>query len=241
MASVLRKMGLLVLVCAMAFTSSIVSADSSKSKDTSQKKTYIHLTKEEAQEFEALNGGKANDETIAGGIIAYNGVLTDDQVKNYKQELLKPRDEAVNKSKEKDKDVQALWCTGDYLSNIQNQGSGWYFPSSPLQGATGWGVIILHVSVSADVSATFSANYGVSAGVVEAGVGYSFSATWGVSSEGEWTVPSGQYGTLQAFALFEKKTWDVWDDDCGTPEDTYKGAGSSYKPTTSTYYRHTVQ
>jgi hypothetical protein len=117
------------------------------------------------------------------------------------------------------------------------RGNSFYFLSRRLTSAEGRGPINLTLTVSKTATATYSANVGVSASVVTAGVGYSFATAYGVSSAATWSVPSGYYGRLEAYALHNKHTWNVWDDDCGTPEDTYKGAGSSYKPNGGVYFR----
>jgi hypothetical protein len=194
--------------------------------------TVIELTKEEAETLEVNNGGTL-DENIAGGTIVLNNVLTEDEKAEYKANLLDPQSEVVLGKG----DVRSKWCTGYYLSNVQYQGNSWYFGSQRIGASSGWGPITLSVSVSTSVSATFSANVGVSAEVVSAGVGYSVTASYGVSSSGTWAVPSGTYGTLEAYALHNKHTWDVWNDDCGDPADTYSGNGQSYKPNGGVYFK----
>lgn len=112
-----KKVSFLMLTLMLVFTS-IASANTiSGTKDQNNKKvTYIELTKEEAQQFEINNGGTL-DKKIAGGTIVLDRELTQAQIKEYKEKLLKPRKD----SKKQAGDVQADWCTGYYLSNVQYQ------------------------------------------------------------------------------------------------------------------------
>lgn len=193
--------------------------------------TVIELSRNEALQMEFANGD-AWDPYLAGGMIVVDGEMTEEQQRTYKAELLNPIETKVAPS-----EPSAQWCTGYYLSNIVYRGNNFYFLSRRLQAAEGRGPMTLTVTVSKTATATYSANVGVSASVVTAGVGYSFSTSYGVSASGTWAVPSGTYGRLEAYAMHNKHTWDVWDDDCGTPADTYKGAGSSFKPNGSVYFR----
>ncbi len=195
--------------------------------------TLIELTADQARQFE-VNSGGVWDEKIVGGFVVLNDTLTEEQKQSFKAEMLNREPKA---EQERAGDVQAQWCTGYYLSNVQYQGNSWYFTNKRLGSSEGWGPITLSLTVSTSVSAQWSANVGVSAEVVSAGVGYSVTATYGVSSQGSWNVPSGTYGRLEGYALHNKHTWDVWNDDCGDPADTYSGSGSSYKPNGGVYFK----
>jgi len=193
--------------------------------------TVIELSRNEALQLEFANGG-AWDAYLDGGMIVVDGEMTEEQKQNYKTELLNPREMMVAPS-----EIGIQWCSGYYLSNVVYRGNSFYFLDRRLTSAEGRGPITLTLTVSKTATATYSANVGVSAEVVSAGVGYSFSTAYGVSSSASWAVPSGVYGRLEAYALHNKHTWDVWDDDCGDPSDTYKGNGSSYKPNGGVYFR----
>lgn len=231
----MKKISLLFFALMLVFTS-VVSASAAETKTKNNKKvTYIELTKEEAQQFEINNGGTF-DENIAGGTIVLDGELTKAEKKKYKEELLKPEKE----SKKQTGDVEANWCTGYYVTNVAFQGDTYYFPSERLGFSEGWGPITLSVSVNKEVSATWSSNTSVSVEVVEVGVGYSLTTKYGITSSGSWNVPDGTHGRLEAYALHDKHTWDVYDDDCGTAADTYVGNGKSYKPNNGVYFKKVV-
>ena len=197
----------------------------------------IELSKNEAQQLEIMNGGIL-DENIAGGyiVLAPGNEMTGAEKDTYKKALLRRPLEMAQEGG-RPGDVNVSWCSGWYLSNVQYRGGSWYFPSLRLGAAEGWGPITLTVNVTRTVSATFSANVGVSAEVVSAGVGFDVNASFSVSTEGSWNVPSGVHGRLEAYALFDKYTFDVWDDDCGDPADTYKGNGAAYKPNLGIYFK----
>lgn len=229
-----------LLVGVLFATTSIASASGSQPAHPAitakQAVTFIELTKEEAQHYELLNGGHA-DATIAGGTVAYSGKLSDAEKKQYKIDMLSMTrtSQPVQVST-----VTPQWCTGLYLSNVKYLGNDYYFTNQRIGASEGYGPINLKVEVSRSVSATFSANYGVKAEVVSAGVGYSVTASYGVASSGSWDVPSGTYGRLEAYALHDKHSWDIWEDDCGTPTDTYRGSGNSWKPNGSVYFKKVV-
>jgi len=228
-------MSLMLAVTTMASTSVATAAAPAKQQPSlaKQEVTLIELTKEEAQHYELLQGGQA-DATIAGGTVAYSGKLTESEKKAYKTDMLSMTRTATPVQTNT---VTPQWCTGLFLKNVSYLGNTYYFTNQRLGASEGAGPITLSVTVSKSVSATFSANVGVSAEVVSAGVGYSVTATYGVSSTGTWAVPSGTYGRLEAYALHDKHSWEVWEDDCGTPTDTYKGNGNSWKPNGSVYFK----
>jgi hypothetical protein len=235
--SVVKKASILMLVLTLSFVS-IASANNGGKSEKDKKLTFIELTKEEAQQFEVNNGGLM-DENIAGGTIVLDGELSDAQKKKYKEELLKQKKPKKQQSGDSG-DIEPQWCTGYYLKNVQYLGNTFYFPSQRLGSSEGWGPITLSVQVQTSVSATFSSNVSVSADVVSAGVGYSVTASYSVSSSGTWTVPDGNYGRLEAYALYDKHSWEVWDDDCGTPEDSHVGNGNSWKPNNGVYFKKVI-
>lgn len=232
MLSKFKTIGLLTLALALVFTMGISPADAAK--DGKKNETVIPLTKEEVQQFERVNGATPDENTV-GGMIVLPKELSKEQVKAYKEKMLKPQ----KKQKAKDDDVNALWCSGYYLSNVQYQGNTWYFPSQRLGSSEGWGPLNLSLTVNRSVSATFSANVNVSAEVVSAGVGYSVTASYGVSSSGSWNVPAGRYGRLEGYALHDKHTWDVWDDTCFSGQ-VYRGSGESFKPNGGVFFKQVI-
>lgn len=232
----MRKISLLFFALMLVLSSAMsVSAENKDKAKDNKKVTYIELTQEEAQQFEIINGGVL-DENIVGGTIVLDSKMSDKEKKAYKKNLLKPRHEPQKPKG----DVSALWCTGYYVTNVAFQGDNWYFPAQRLGFSEGFGPITLSVTINQGVSATWSANVGVSAEVVSAGVGYSVTSSYSVASSGSWNVPSGTHGRLEAYALHDKHTWDVYDDDCGDPADTYVGYGSSYKPNGGVYFKKVV-
>ncbi|MCX7570291.1 hypothetical protein OS242_09980 [Tumebacillus sp. DT12] len=226
-----------LLIGVLFATTSVASASGTQavhpSFATKQTVTLIELTKEEAQHYELLQGGHA-DASIAGGTVAYSGKLSEAEKKAYKTDMLSMTRTATPVQTDT---VTPQWCTGLFLKNVSYLGNNYYFTNQRIGASEGAGPITLSVTVSKSVSATFSANVGVSAEVVSAGVGYSVTGTYGVSSTGTWAVPSGTYGRLEAYALHDKHSWEVWEDDCGTPTDTYKGNGNSWKPNGSVYFK----
>jgi len=229
-----------LLIGVLFATTSVASASGSQlahqSLTAKQAVTLIELTKEEAQHYELLQSGHA-DTAIAGGTVAYSGKLSEAEKKKYKADMLSMTRTATPVQTNT---VTPQWCTGLFLKNVSYLGNNYYFTNQRIGASEGYGPINLKVEVSRSVSATFSANYGVSAEVVSAGVGYSVTASYSVSSSGSWDVPAGTYGRLEAYALHDKHSWEIWEDDCGTPTDTYKGSGNSWKPNGSVYFKKVV-
>lgn len=225
--------------------------------------TYIPLSEEETRLLDRLNGiakDDGNNDAVVSGLLAVPEAMTEDQAESFKKALLastirivhgdaalshgvlalKPSEPGQSES-EGPIDPAKAWCSGWHLTNVSNWGSGYYFPNKVLGGASGWGPMTLSVQVQKSVSAQVDFSAGISASVVNASLGYSQNSTYSVSVNATWNVPSGKYGKIEAFAYNTKHTWQVWDDDCGDPMDTYVGSGASYKPTGVIFYKTTLK
>ncbi len=96
------------------------------------------------------------------------------------------------------------------------------FTSSP-------GPATLDLYIQRGVAATFSANVGLSAGVVTAGVGFSVTSSFGVTARDDIYVPAGQLGSITAYPLFEDVNFQVWQNQWVGPEHQI-GSGYALKP-----------
>ncbi|MFJ4192391.1 hypothetical protein [Kitasatospora sp. NPDC089509] len=61
------------------------------------------------------------------------------------------------------------------------------------------------------IASQWSATGGISAGMVSAGVEFSVTDTATYTESGAFAVPAGQYGHLEAYPMFDRFTFDVYD------------------------------
>ncbi|MCL4441714.1 MAG: hypothetical protein M1609_14320 [Firmicutes bacterium] len=95
------------------------------------------------------------------------------------------------------------------------------------------------MTVSSDVSATWSANVGVSAEVVSAGVGFTVTNRYGVSDSYGVSVPSGQTYEIIAHPVYDNKSYDVmWHPYIGW--ESYAGSGNAAKPIGVCFVQYSV-
>lgn len=126
----------------------------------------------------------------------------------------------------------AALCRGYYVSPPSLRYAGQtYFPARVLTSAEGLGPRRLGLSVSRSVSSEFSASVGISVGAVSAGVGYSIGTSSSVEAYSEIDVPSGRLLRLEAYAKYDKHTFQIWNDSCVPGTDSYVGDGQSFRPT----------
>ncbi|MFJ3787095.1 hypothetical protein [Kitasatospora sp. NPDC090091] len=92
---------------------------------------------------------------------------------------------------------------------------------------TGWGPMNLTLTQSRAISSQWSSSVSVDAGKVSATVGFSVTDTATNTESGQWAVPDGKFGTLEAYPLFDHFTFDVYDTSVG---DRYVGGGDAYHP-----------
>ncbi|MFF2078378.1 hypothetical protein ACFVXG_26930 [Kitasatospora sp. NPDC058162] len=92
---------------------------------------------------------------------------------------------------------------------------------------TGQGPMTLTLTQSRAISSQWSSSVSVDAGKVSATVGFSVTDTATNTESGQWAVPDGKFGTLEAYPLFDHFTFDVYDTSVG---DRYVGGGDAYHP-----------
>lgn len=115
-----------------------------------------------------------------------------------------------------------------YLTDVQNIGG--YCGLNKLGTTYGVGPMTLSLTISKGVNATYSDNAGVSASVISAGVGYSVTSTYTVSSTGTVYVPSGKEYELVAYPTYSQKSYQVWYNPIiGSAHEV--GTGTAAKPT----------
>jgi hypothetical protein len=208
-----------------------------------QKSGIIELSKEEARKLEIMNWGVA-DEKLAGGqiVLAPGNELTRTEKDAYKANLFKAGgadQQELEEVAQQEQRADGLmsWC-GYHLSNVQYRGGGWLSSSPAGVSVGGPGPTNLNLEVSGGYSAMFSTNVGVSAEVVSAGVGYSVTASYSVSHVESLPVPSGYFARQEAYIMYNKHTWDVWENGCIFSGPAYKGNGASFRPNGGVYFRH---
>ena len=104
--------------------------------------------------------------------------------------------------------IQPDWFCNCYeIKNVKAAGTGWRF-----LGASRGSSPTTSVSIAIDqtVSNSYSANIGVSADSVSAGVCFSVTQTYGVSQTGSANIPAGQTIEIDAYAVYNVSTYDVW-------------------------------
>lgn len=80
---------------------------------------------------------------------------------------------------------------------------------SVLQQTSGQGKTTLVMTVSKSVSAEWKSEGGISAGAVSAGIGFSVTRTYTVENQTRYEVPKGKFGTVQAFPLYDKYSFNA--------------------------------
>ena len=73
----------------------------------------------------------------------------------------------------------------------------------------GPGPTTIHLSETKTVSNSFSANVGVSADVVSAGVGFNVTASQSITYSDDLFIPLGKYGEIDAHPIYDTYTYDV--------------------------------
>ena len=127
------------------------------------------------------------------------------------------------------------WCTGLYtVTNGYNTSGTTPGPYVDGYGASPQGTT-LQLSQSETVSNQYSASIGVSAEVVSATVGFSVTYSRQVGYSYSINVPYGQGWRIQSTNNFRGVGFDIWDDDCGDPADTYMGNGIAWEFTHPSY------
>ncbi|GIP24174.1 hypothetical protein [Paenibacillus sp. J22TS3] len=115
-----------------------------------------------------------------------------------------------------------------YLKNVQNAGYACGSEALGRSEARADGINHnLGLNITKSVAATFSANVGISAEIVSAGVGYSVTDTFSVSAS-DSVQTNGKATVLAGYAKYEVKTFDIWEDD--PIWDDYVGSGRALKP-----------
>ncbi len=96
--------------------------------------------------------------------------------------------------------------------------------SNKIGEVTGSGPITLTLTKTETVSRAWSATVEVAASAVSAGVGFEVTAEESLTMSGRWNVPSGEFGHLVAYPLYDNYTFDVTN--AGIPA----GSGSAQNP-----------
>lgn len=109
-----------------------------------------------------------------------------------------------------------------YLTNVRSVGEVRRF----IDSVSGNGPSTLSMSFTRSASNTYSANVGVTAQVVTAGVGFDVSKTRSVNYSQSVNVPSGQRWQIDARNRFNRKSYDVWWDPW-IGSNSYKGSGTA--------------
>ncbi len=192
--------------------------------------TFIHLSDAEMRRI-----GDEDEGPVVSGLLVLPGALSAAEIAEVKASLVLSGEEPPVEEEARDAldlavetDPQFA-CTGRYLTNVASLGGNWYYPSEPIDVVVGQSPQVLHMSINKSIGASFTANVGVEASVVSAGVNYNVSGSYGVSSTTDWKVPADKYGKIEAFTMYYRHTWDIWYDPCFGAD--YKlGTGSSRRP-----------
>ncbi|MCJ1677857.1 hypothetical protein MTF65_10980 [Streptomyces sp. APSN-46.1] len=79
-----------------------------------------------------------------------------------------------------------------------------------IQQTSGQGKTTLVLSVEKSVAATVTKEVNVDLKYISAGMGWSVTNTYSVKNETRYEVPSGKFGTVQAFPLYDVFVGDAW-------------------------------
>ncbi|PTQ57883.1 MAG: hypothetical protein BSOLF_0394 [Candidatus Carbobacillus altaicus] len=124
-------------------------------------------------------------------------------------------------------DVNPLWGVPKYY--IQTTGTGQACGVEVLRDSYYYGPATATMTVTESVSAKWSANVGISASVVNAGVGFDVTESYTVSDSYNINVPPGYVAEIIAHPIYNVVTFDVWYDPMiGNPYKT--GSGDAMKP-----------
>jgi hypothetical protein len=105
--------------------------------------------------------------------------------------------------------TQPHWlCNCFYLKNIQPAGTGNTYLASA-QGSNPY-LSTVSLEINQSVSNQWSATGGIDSGTVSAQIGFSVTETQGVNQTGSANIPQGQTVEIDAFAIFDVSTYDVW-------------------------------
>jgi len=124
-----------------------------------------------------------------------------------------------------------------YITNVSGPYEAWGI-QYVAKVAGGPGPTTIHMSQSASISNSFSANVNVSADVVSAGVGFNVTGTYTTTFECDLSIPAGCYGAIEAHPIYDVYSYDVmYNPASGNP---YKvGNGSASKAVGVFYYKYT--
>jgi hypothetical protein len=99
------------------------------------------------------------------------------------------------------------WCVSNcyYVQNVRRTGTNYSYVTS----VAGWGPSTITLSLTRSVSNGYSANVGVSAQAVSAGVGFNVQYTQSVTYSNAVQVPWGQCWRITAYDTFGIYAYDV--------------------------------
>lgn len=124
-------------------------------------------------------------------------------------------------------DENPLWRVPKYY--IQITGTGQACGDEVLRNSYYYGPATATMKVSESVSAKWSTNVGISASVVNAGVGFDVTKSYTVNYSYSINVPPGYMAEIIAHPVYDVVTFDVWYDPIiGNPYKT--GSGDAMKP-----------
>ena len=124
-----------------------------------------------------------------------------------------------------------------YLYNVSTNGNSCGIQK--LRDSYYYGPSTATMTVSADVSSTWSANVGVTSGVVSAGVGFSVTSTCGVSDAYGISVPEGKTYEVIAYPVFTNKSYSVmWHPTIGYESNA--GSGNAAKAVGVCFVQYSV-
>lgn len=128
--------------------------------------------------------------------------------------------------------TQQAYCVNHSIVNVVIAPGTyhWEDPAHLLNSAEGFGPRSLSVSIAASISpsSSSSSTYSPSNSEISTSVGYDVTATSSLDASTTVLVPFGGYARVDAFATFQKTTWDVVGTNCFGGSDN--GVGVSYKP-----------
>lgn len=100
------------------------------------------------------------------------------------------------------------WCGCYYLKNVAYSGKGYIYLGAS-RGSNPYTTTVA-ITINQTISNQWSATGGISAEGVSAGVGFSVTQSYSISQTGTATIPYGHTVELDAYAVYNVDTFQVW-------------------------------